>query len=86
MNALIDALVSRPRPIITMLAMLLLAGAVMYVTIPKEAEPDIPIPYVYVNIAHEGISPEDAERLLIRPMEQELRTIEGPQGDDSHRR
>jgi multidrug efflux pump len=76
-NALIDALVSRPRPIIMVLAMLLVAGAVTYVTIPKEAEPDIPIPQIYVNIAHEGISPEDAERLLIRPMEQELRTIEG---------
>ena len=46
-------------------------------TIPKEAEPDIPIPFIYVNIRHEGISPEDAERLLIRPMEQEIRTIEG---------
>ncbi len=77
MNALIDALVSRPRPVLMVLAMLLLAGAATYVTIPKEAEPDIPIPQIYVNIAHEGISPEDAERLLIRPMEQELRTIEG---------
>ena len=77
MNALIDALVSRPRPVLMVLAMLLIAGAATYVTIPKEAEPDIPIPQIYVNIAHEGISPEDAERLLIRPMEQELRTIEG---------
>jgi len=76
-NALIDVLVSRPRPVLMVLAMLLIAGAVTYVTIPKEAEPDIPIPQIYINIAHEGISPEDAERLLIRPMEQELRTIEG---------
>ena len=35
------------------------------------------IPLVYVRIPHEGISPEDAERLLVRPMEQELRNIEG---------
>ncbi len=28
-------------------------------------------------MSHEGISPEDAERLLVRPMEKELRTIEG---------
>ena len=28
-------------------------------------------------MTHEGISPEDAERLLIRPMEQQLRSIEG---------
>jgi multidrug efflux pump len=32
---------------------------------------------MYVNILHEGISPEDAERLLIRPMETELRSLEG---------
>ncbi len=28
-------------------------------------------------MSHEGISPEDAERLLVRPMEKELRAIEG---------
>jgi multidrug efflux pump len=77
MNALISALVHRPRPVILVLVVLLIAGGSTYVTIPKEAEPDIPIPQIYINIAHEGISPEDAERLLIRPMEQELRTIEG---------
>ena len=77
MNALIDAIVSRPRPVLLVLAVLLIAGVASYVLIAKEAEPDIPIPMMYVNIAHEGISPEDAERLLIRPMETELRTIEG---------
>jgi multidrug efflux pump len=77
MNALIEAFVSRPRPVLTMMVLLLLAGMVSYVTIPKEAEPDITIPQMYVNIAHEGISPEDAERMLIRPMETELRTLEG---------
>jgi multidrug efflux pump len=50
---------------------------VAYTTIPKEAEPDIEIPIIYVSIEHEGISPEDSERLLVRPMEQELRSIEG---------
>jgi multidrug efflux pump len=77
MNALIEAIVNRPRPVLLVLAILLIAGVASYITIPKEAEPDIPIPMMYVNIAHEGISPEDAERLLIRPMETELRTIEG---------
>ncbi|MDY6982987.1 MAG: efflux RND transporter permease subunit, partial [Pseudomonadota bacterium] len=77
MNALIDAFINRPRPVLTIMALLLIAGFVSYVTIPKEAEPDIPIPQMYVNIAHEGISPEDAERLLIRPMETQLRSLEG---------
>jgi multidrug efflux pump len=77
MNALIEAIVSRPRPVLTIMLLLLLAGMVSFVTIPKEAEPDIPIPTMYVNIIHEGISPEDAERMIIRPMETQLRTIEG---------
>ena len=61
----------------TALILILIAGAYAYVTIPKEAEPDVNIPILYVNLSHEGISPADAERLLIRPMEQESRDIEG---------
>ena len=77
MRGVIDTAVSRARPVLLVLALVLTAGSVAYVTIPKESEPDIAIPIVYVRISHEGISPEDAERLLVRPMEQELRNIEG---------
>jgi multidrug efflux pump len=77
MNALIEAFVSRPRTVLTVLVLLLVSGLLSYLSIPKEAEPDITIPQMYVNIVHEGISPEDAERMLIRPMETELRTLEG---------
>jgi len=77
MNALISAFINRPRPVILILALLIFAGMTSYVSVPKEAEPDIDIPQIYVNIIHEGISPEDAERLLLRPMETELRSIEG---------
>ncbi|MCH8335442.1 MAG: efflux RND transporter permease subunit [Proteobacteria bacterium] len=67
----------RSRTVIMSLAVIIIAGVVTYANAPKEAEPDLNIPIVYVNIKHEGISPEDSERLLIRPMEQEIRTIEG---------
>ena len=74
---IIETAMSRSRTVILSLLVILIAGVVAYVTIPKEAEPDIEIPVIYINISHDGISPEDGERLLIRPMEQELRTIEG---------
>ncbi|WP_417515062.1 efflux RND transporter permease subunit [Minwuia sp.] len=77
MNALIDAAISRARTVIATLLLILLAGAAAYVAIPKESDPDINIPIIYVSMTHEGISPEDASRLLIRPMEQELQGIEG---------
>ncbi|MBT3306235.1 MAG: efflux RND transporter permease subunit, partial [Alphaproteobacteria bacterium] len=77
MLGLIDQAFSHARTVLSALVLILISGTVAYVNIPKEAEPDINIPIIYVQMSHEGISPEDAERLLIRPMEQELRAIEG---------
>lgn len=74
---LIETAMSRSRTVIMSLAVIIIAGLVTYVNVPKEAEPDLNIPIIYVSMTHEGISPEDAERLLIRPVEQEIRTIEG---------
>jgi multidrug efflux pump len=77
MATIIDAAIERSRPVLLILCLILVAGTVSYITIPKEADPDIAIPIIYVSISHEGISPEDAERLLIRPMENKLQNIEG---------
>lgn len=77
MNTLIAAALGRARTVLAGLVFLLLAGWVAYQDIPKEAAPDVNIPLIYVSLIHEGISPEDSERLLLRPMEQELRTVEG---------
>ena len=74
---LIDVAMSRYRTVILGLITIVVAGIYTYITIPKEAEPDIEIPVIYVQMTHDGISPEDAERLLVRPMEQEIRTVEG---------
>jgi multidrug efflux pump len=77
MNRLIEASFARSRTVLLLLLLVLIGGVQVYSTIPKEADPDVQVPVVYVAVPHEGISPEDAERLLVRPMEQELRGIEG---------
>lgn len=59
------------------LLFLILVGAMSYVAIPKEAEPDIQVPILYVSLSYQGISPEDSERLLLRPMESKLKSISG---------
>ena len=76
MNALISVAVHHSRTVLSVLVLVLIAGTISFLTIPKESKPDINVPVVYVSMSHEGISPEDAERLLVRPMEQELRSIE----------
>jgi len=77
MKTLIEAALSHSRTVLSLLVLLLVGGAYAYVTIPKESSPDVNIPVIYASVAHEGISPEDAERLLVKPLEQELRGIEG---------
>jgi len=77
MLAIIRVAIQRSRATLLALLLLLIGGWSAYNAIPKEAFPDITIPIMYVSMQLEGISPEDAERLLVRPMEQELRSLEG---------
>ncbi len=79
MNALIDAALHRSRTVLLVLALLLISGSVSYVGIAKESNPDITIPNIYVSITHEGISPEDADRMLVGPMDKHLRSLDGLQ-------
>ena len=77
MNNLIYGALSHSRTVLMIFVLLLISGVVTYSNIPKESNPDVPIPVIYVSIVHDGISPEDAERMLVKPMERELRSIDG---------
>ena len=77
MNALIDAAFSRSRVVVMALVMVLTVGAYAYSSIPKEANPEVPLPLFYVSTGLDGISPSDAERLLLEPMETEFASISG---------
>ena len=76
MNAL-AAIISRTRTTLLLLFMILLAGSIARVAIPVEGDPEIDVPFFVITTIHEGISPEDAERLLVMPLEIELRQVEG---------
>lgn len=77
MRALVDAAFSRTRSVVLLFVFILALGIVGYRAVPKESAPDVAIPIVFVSVAYEGIAPEDAERLLIRPLEGELQALEG---------
>ena len=77
MTGLVDWAASRARMVVAFIALSLLAGGLSYATLPKEGEPDIEIPAVVISLPFPGISAEDSEELLIRPMETELADIDG---------
>jgi multidrug efflux pump len=73
--SLVDFAIERSRFTLSLLAFLLVAGFAAYLAIPKEAEPDIDIPTIYVAVVLEGAAPEDGERLILRPLETHLRSL-----------
>src|SRR5215469_14103612 len=75
MAKFIDYAIGHARLTVATLIFLLSAGLVAYVTIPKEAEPDVRVPIIYVQLSQRGISPEDSERLLLRPVETQLKSV-----------
>lgn len=77
MMSLVDAAISRTRTTLLIMLMVLLAGFASLRAISVESDPYIEIPVYFISVFHEGISPEDAERLLVMPLETELRAVEG---------
>ena len=74
---IIQAATDRSRTVLIALIVIFVAGIVSYSSIPKENEPEIDVPFIFVEVVLDGVSPEDAERLLVRPLEQELQALEG---------
>ncbi|MEJ6394900.1 efflux RND transporter permease subunit [Gymnodinialimonas sp. 2305UL16-5] len=77
MTGIIDWAASRARMVMAFVILSLTAGTLAYVGLPKEGEPDIDIPGLFVSVPFPGISATDSERLLIRPMESEFQDLDG---------
>ncbi|MHC4749564.1 MAG: efflux RND transporter permease subunit [Planctomycetota bacterium] len=56
---------------------IILMGGYSYLSLPREAAPDIPIPYIMVTTTYEGVSPEDMETSVTMKIEKELNGIRG---------
>ncbi|MEL7215727.1 MAG: efflux RND transporter permease subunit, partial [Pseudomonadota bacterium] len=77
MTGLVDWATGRARMILAFVLLSLTAGWIAYTGLPKEGEPDIDVPVLIVSAPFFGVSAEDSEKLLVRPLEQELRDLEG---------
>ncbi|MEM8732097.1 MAG: efflux RND transporter permease subunit [Pseudomonadota bacterium] len=77
MTGVISWAASRARMIVAFIVLSLVIGGFAYVSLPKEGEPDIEIPALFVSVQFPGISAVDSENLLVRPMETELADLDG---------
>ena len=65
------------RMTIGLMLFMVLGGLFAMTKLALDAEPDIPVPFINVRVILPGVSPEDSERLLVRPLETELKSVEG---------
>jgi len=77
MTGMIDWAATRARMVLAFVVLTLAAGILAYVSLPKEGEPDIEVPALFISVPFQGISASDSETLLVRPMEQELSGLTG---------
>ena len=77
MLKILETCITRSRTTLLILFMILMTGIIARLAIPIEYQPNVDVPFFGVMVPHEGISPEDAERLLVMPLELEIRQIEG---------
>lgn len=61
----------------SLMTLLGLWGAWSFYTIPVSAEPEITIPFISISTALQGAAPADIVRLITRPLEKELATLDG---------
>ncbi|MFM8820214.1 MAG: efflux RND transporter permease subunit [Phenylobacterium sp.] len=76
-GALIEGAIKRRKVVLGVTLIASIFGLIAYNTMPREANPNIDLPFVAVIVPYPGVSPEDAERLLVKPLETNLQSIEG---------
>jgi multidrug efflux pump len=77
MTNFLNFIIDRSRTTLSFLVLMLIVGIYAYRHLPVETTPSIATPYVSITVVLEGISPQDGVRLLIKPTEVELRSIDG---------
>ena len=76
-GALIDGAIKRRKVVLAIAALATIFGLAAYLSLPRESDPNINYGYIFVQVVLPGVSPEDSERLLVRPLETELQSTEG---------
>ncbi|MDG2501283.1 MAG: efflux RND transporter permease subunit [Porticoccaceae bacterium] len=73
----LSLVVDHSRATLSIMLLILVAGAGSRLSMPVEMNPNVTLPVVMIMVRHDGISPEDGARLLVRPIEKELKTLDG---------
>jgi multidrug efflux pump len=72
-----NAAIQNRTTVFVLILLIVIAGASSYITTPREAAPDVPIPKVLITTPYQGVSPEDMETSVTIKIEKELAGLKG---------
>ncbi|MHC4884190.1 MAG: efflux RND transporter permease subunit [Planctomycetota bacterium] len=70
-----DTAVKQRTTVFVLTLLILIAGLFSYLTMPREAAPEIIIPFVFVDTNYRGVSPEDIENSITKEIEEKLKGL-----------
>lgn len=72
-----DAAIRQRISVIVLAVIILVIGSYCYSVLPRESEPDITIPNVFVSTEYKGVASPDIETSVTIPIEKKLKGLEG---------
>ncbi|MFW5785091.1 MAG: efflux RND transporter permease subunit [Chitinispirillaceae bacterium] len=74
---MIRLLVSKGAAVFTFSLLIIIAGVLSYIRLPRESSPEIKQPYVFVTTVYPGVGAKEVENLVSRVIEEEIDGVEG---------
>ncbi len=71
-----DTAVRQRISVMVLAVIILVFGAYSYITLPRESDPDVTIPYVFVSTSYRGVSSTDMETSVTIPIEKKLKGLD----------
>jgi len=72
-----DTAVKKSITVMVLSVIIIVFGVYSYLVLPRENEPDITIPYVFVSTNYKGVSPTDIETSITIEIEKKLKGLDG---------
>jgi len=76
MRDFIERMLRMPRAVLAIMVFLLIGGGFAYSTLPKESFPAVDFPFYYVATSDTGVSPQDVDRLITKPILDRLKDLD----------
>ncbi len=72
-----DTAVKKSTTVVVLAVMLIIIGVYCYIELPRESDPDITIPNVFISTDYRGVSPTDIETAITIEIEKKIKGLDG---------